>query len=64
MQNSSTPNVLIKFHLTIAELYFTVLGGVLSHFFFFPPLIYSTMKVESLRCHYLRILTVVRFYEP
>lgn len=62
MQNSSTPNVLIKFHLTIAELYFTVLGGVLSHFFFF--LIYSTMKVETLYCQYLRILTVVRFYEP
>lgn len=46
MQNSSTLNVLIKFHLTIAELYFTVLRGVLSHFFF-PSLIYSTMKVET-----------------
>lgn len=30
----------------------------------FFPLIYSTMKVETLCCQYLRILTVVRFYEP
>lgn len=36
--------------------------SIITLFFFF--LIYSTMKVETLYCQYLRILTVVRFYEP
>lgn len=68
MQNSSTLNALIKFHLTIAVrlFFFFFFAALFSKEFYHTscPLIYSSMKVQIPFCQDSGILTVVRFYQP